>query len=243
MATRGARGARQAREQLIRALVERFAPGEKLPAEAVLADGLGVSRNTLREALQELQVRGMVRRIWGVGTFMSERTNAIRYTLSDLVPIQALIEANGRRCTAEHEMRGSVSGPTSARQALGCEKNEEFWHARRRYFADGIPVVMIDEYMRQRIGGTVTDPAGVGMDQIEYFEGLGHPLSSSEMILEPYAATAEMAADLDIEVGTLVMHTSVTTMTDSGESAVFSVGTMRTDVLSLRVIRTPPIGR
>lgn len=243
MATRGARGARQAREQLIRALVERFAPGEKLPAEATLAGNLGVSRNTLREALQELQVRGAVRRIWGVGTFMSEPTNAIRYTLSDLVSIQALIEANGRRCTAEHDLLGAVSAPTPAHQALGCRKEEKCWHTRRRYFADGIPVVMIDEYMRQRIDDIEIDPAGIGMDQIEYFELLGHPLSSAEMILEPYAATEAMAADLDIESGTLVMHTSLTAVTDSGIPVVYSVGTMRSDVLSLRVVRTPPLRR
>ncbi|MDO5493763.1 MAG: FCD domain-containing protein [Nesterenkonia sp.] len=50
-----------------------FAPGDRLPAERQLAEDLGVSRSTLREALAELQSAGylMVRRGRYGGTFVT----------------------------------------------------------------------------------------------------------------------------------------------------------------------------
>ena len=48
-----------------------FAPGDQLPAEVELAEQLGVSRSTLREALMRLEQDGIISRKHGLGTFVS----------------------------------------------------------------------------------------------------------------------------------------------------------------------------
>ena len=50
---------------------QRFLPGDKLPNELELAEELGVSRTTLREALRILSTRGLVEAHRGVGTFVT----------------------------------------------------------------------------------------------------------------------------------------------------------------------------
>src|SRR2546429_7321483 len=45
--------------------------GSRLPSEPALAIELGVSRATLREALRALESEGLIRRMWGSGTFVT----------------------------------------------------------------------------------------------------------------------------------------------------------------------------
>lgn len=59
-------------------VVERqYTPGEKLPNELALAQKLGVSRGTLREAIQAMVTQGVLEVRRGKGTFVSERVEEI----------------------------------------------------------------------------------------------------------------------------------------------------------------------
>src|SRR5947208_1281685 len=45
--------------------------GSRLPSEPALATEFGVSRATLRDALRALESEGLIRRMWGSGTFVT----------------------------------------------------------------------------------------------------------------------------------------------------------------------------
>ena len=53
------------------AILQQSGDGMRLPSERVLAERLGVARETLRRALQELQVDGLLQRRQGAGTFVA----------------------------------------------------------------------------------------------------------------------------------------------------------------------------
>ena len=71
---------RQTAELLYNQIVveKKMVPGEKLPNELELAQQLNVSRATLREALRDLTVQGVLEVHRGRGTFVSEKVNAIQ---------------------------------------------------------------------------------------------------------------------------------------------------------------------
>jgi GntR family transcriptional regulator len=59
----------------------RLALGDRLPSEPDLALSYGISRPTLREVLRSLEADGLVRRIHGVGTFVSRNEPLVRTAL------------------------------------------------------------------------------------------------------------------------------------------------------------------
>jgi GntR family transcriptional regulator len=65
-----------------------YLPGQQLPSEADLADQLGISRPTLREALHKLEQDGIVVRKHGVGTFVSRHTLVLESGLEVLESLE-----------------------------------------------------------------------------------------------------------------------------------------------------------
>lgn len=82
---------------------KKFTPGEKLPNELELAQELGVSRATLREAIQALTAQGVLEVRRGRGTFVSQRVaeiddfgfsalDQVKGQLRDLFELRAVFE-------------------------------------------------------------------------------------------------------------------------------------------------------
>jgi DNA-binding FadR family transcriptional regulator len=115
-----------------------LAPGDRLPAEANLAAGFGVSRSTIREALRALNSEGMIRTARGVsgGSFVTEiaakatseflrarlgilsRQQAI--TTVELLETRALLEVAAAALAAERRTDGHLD---ELREALGLERD------------------------------------------------------------------------------------------------------------------------
>ena len=63
----------QVYEDLINMIVEEdYKPGDRFPSESALCERFSVSRNTLRAALNKLQVLGLAETMKGGGTYLKE---------------------------------------------------------------------------------------------------------------------------------------------------------------------------
>jgi GntR family transcriptional regulator len=87
-----------------------LAPGDRLPAEPILAEAYGINRLTVREAIGGLVRLGLVRRVHGVGSFVADRPARHRVTTLDL-DLSDVLRADG--VTVRHEVLGiAAEGPT-----------------------------------------------------------------------------------------------------------------------------------
>ena len=127
---------------------KKFFPGEKLPNEVDLAQELGVSRATLREAIQSLAVQGVLEVRRGRGTFVSQGVEEIddfgfsaldqvRGRLRDLFEIRAIFEPRAaalacQRATAEELADILTQGE---RAAAAIRAGEDRTQADREFHA------------------------------------------------------------------------------------------------------------
>ena len=59
-------------KQIERLILKKLQPGDKLPSERELAESLGVSRSSIRDAIRSLELMGMVEPRQGAGTIVCE---------------------------------------------------------------------------------------------------------------------------------------------------------------------------
>jgi GntR family transcriptional regulator len=76
-------------------LIAETNPGEKLLTEPALAQQLGVSRATLREAMRTFETQGLIRRRQGSGTFVIHPPHVLDSGLEVLESIESLAKRNG----------------------------------------------------------------------------------------------------------------------------------------------------
>jgi DNA-binding GntR family transcriptional regulator len=119
-------------------------PGDRLDSELQLADRLGLSRPTVRQAIQHLVNKGLIVRRRGVGTQVvrGEIRRAVELTsLHD-----DLVRAGQQPSTSVLEL-ATVACPTEVATALGLPVGAEVQHLRRLRFADGEPLAVMENWL------------------------------------------------------------------------------------------------
>lgn len=129
-------------------LHDRLSEGqEKLPPETELAKSLGVSRVTLRRALDELERDGLVIRVQGKGTFANPEAAAIKTSLTPGEEFTRLIASSGYEPSMEVVSVTKAPCDERLKAELGLSVGERVYSIEKIYCADGRPaIVSIDRF-------------------------------------------------------------------------------------------------
>lgn len=133
--------------QILDILIERisggmYPPHSQLPPENNLAVEFGVSRATIRSAIDILASRGLVMRRQGIGTFVTPLVR-IRNPLNQFIALPELIASCGLT-PGFRQVSASLSeaGPSLAR-SLQVEPDSQVLFVRKVFTADGSPAVYV----------------------------------------------------------------------------------------------------
>lgn len=126
------------------ALRERLAPGrarpgDRLPPEKELAVALGVSRGTLRLALERLESNGEIIRRQGSGTFVGRVALGAAFSegLEKLESYTSLAQREGKRLSVRKLQLEQARTPGYVAEALGIRRGARAPLIQRTLLADG----------------------------------------------------------------------------------------------------------
>ncbi|MEU8244940.1 GntR family transcriptional regulator [Nonomuraea sp. NPDC048916] len=129
----------------LRALVtERLSPHDRLPTERALSDEFALSRLTVRRVLDQLELEGLVYRVQGSGTFVSEPRTAKPV---ELTSFSEDMRSRGLRPGARSVSSERVQAGAEIGQALRISPSAEVLRIRRVRTADDEPICLEDCYL------------------------------------------------------------------------------------------------
>lgn len=119
----------------------------KLPSEQELSSLLGVSRNTIREALRSLENEGIVAPRHGVGTFIIRDSKNIKSNLAVLDSFTKIITSHGYKPGTESRSFDKRMVNENIASKLNIEPNSEILYIDRVRTADDKPVIYVEDYI------------------------------------------------------------------------------------------------
>jgi GntR family transcriptional regulator len=200
----------------------RLVEGQTIPSEHELADLYGVSRLTVRRALDELVRQHWLLRKQGVGTFVAApRVVSIapgKFSFTDEM------RAIGRKPTSRLLHNRIVAAEPGIAAHLKIEVGQPVIEIKRVRLADDIPILLENSYLSQ-----ARFPALEGEPSLEtgslykfLFDCYQVSITGMDQTLKPALLTAEQAAHLDAQPGSPSIISEIVAFEDHGESVEFS---------------------
>lgn len=124
--------------------------GDLIPSESDLQEAFGVSRATIRQALQELVADGLLIRKQGRGTLVA--TPKIAEALPRLVSFTEEMRMQDMVPSTREATVEIVDAPKRVAEALATRPGERFLRIERVRCANGEPIVLLVSYLPRALG-------------------------------------------------------------------------------------------
>jgi DNA-binding GntR family transcriptional regulator len=217
----------QVAEQIERAIQEgRLVAGDRIANEVTWADQLGVSRPTLRQAIQLLVDKGMLVRKRGVGTQVVRAP--VRRTV-ELTSLYDDLKRSGHTTTTDVLALSLVPAEEIPATHLAIAAGEPLWRLERVRHVDGKPLALMCNYVPDAVAdlGEV-DFSGTGL--YEQFRGRGIHLRVAHQTICARLADEREAALLDRDVGDALLTMERTSYDDGGRAVEYGHHLYRPDL-------------
>jgi GntR family transcriptional regulator len=194
----------QIREILREEITSKHLPlGTPFPTETELMQRFDVSRTTVRKAMDDLVLQGLVRRVQGQGTFIrarnEEREFAALCSLADMAP-------RSRPLTWEVIRAEHVEATPRVAEGLNIALGDPVTYIERLGFAEDIPQELGESWLPRDLGQRVVEgdlTLHLLVDLLE--ERCGVHLGDADCTIEAYEADGRLPQLLQVREGAALL--------------------------------------
>jgi GntR family transcriptional regulator len=223
----------QVAQELERAIESgELAPGSRLDNEIVLADRLGLSRPTVRRAIEYLVDRGFLVRKRGVGTQVVHPKVRRPVELTSLYDDLLTSGQNPRTTVASLR---TVPAPDAVAHALGVEEGSPVFALERLRYAQDEPLAVMRNHIP--LGLVELDPELLERTGLyRLMRSAGVRLHLASQTIGARAATAAEARLLHATKGEPLLTMQRTTYDDTGRAVEFGDHLYRASLYSFEIV-------
>jgi GntR family transcriptional regulator len=228
----------RAREELLRAIREDRFPDGRLPPEPQLAGLLGVSRTTIRAALQSLSADGLISRRRRHGTFVNRHLLRSSMRLNRLVAFATLVEQCGYASSTDPQETRVTQADIDQAAELEIPPGTEVLVAWRLLRAAGQPVITVTDVVplaRLSVPADAVGAADTTFDFLRVNAGATVDYATSEFV--PRAATTTEPKGLGLPPGTPFIELREMHFTREHERLALSVVCVDDRLVRLSMLR------
>jgi GntR family transcriptional regulator len=233
----------QVLDAMIRAIRLGSFPGGRLPPEDQLAELLGVSRTTVRRALQSLEQIGLIERRPGRGTRLREHATPDLLALHGLVPFPTLLRELGHEVTSKVSWRRVEAVDADLAARLDRSVPGAGYDVNVVLLADGQPAVaMLERFPADVLSRPPSDEdlqAGSILFVSErcFRDKIDHAVASIEPCVSGSGADTDRDVGLELPAGRPYLALHETFYSSEEEALAISQVSINPDFVSFSVFR------
>ena len=174
-----------------------FETNSKLPSESQLMEEYGVSRDTIRKALNLLEQNGYIEKSKGKGSFVLDM-NKFNFPVSGIKSFKEIEKNLGKKCETIVEELTLKNPSDNLMKKLEISPNEYVWSIIRTRNIDGEKIILDKDYLNANFVPRLTEE--ICKDSLyNYIEGeLGLKIAYAEKEITVQTATEEDKRLLDL---------------------------------------------
>ncbi|MEW6718314.1 MAG: GntR family transcriptional regulator [Chloroflexota bacterium] len=212
--------------------------GQRLPSEPNLAESLGVSRATLREAMRTFETQGLIHRRHGVGTFVVHPNPVIESGLEVLESIETITKRLGFSVSMGDLEVTNAEATEDELLKLGLEPGTRILRISRVILKEGCPVAYLVDTLPEKTLSPEEFANGFSGSVLDLLLQRGDlQLSRSRCDVSAVAANAVLARALHVQPGVALLRFESLLYTVDGQAVDYSFSYFLPGYFRFHVVR------
>ena len=215
-----------------------YRPGASLPGEQRLAEHYGVSRVTIRRALDALASDGLIERRAGSGTTVcapQSEPNGVSVDFATLIP--QLVDM-GRQTTARLLSFSYGEPPAPVAEAMNLPSGARVQTAVRVRLMDGSPFSHLTTYVPEEIAANYTEADLATTPLFRLLERSGVQVADAHQTVTATLASPDVAEALGVSVGSALLSLRRVVKDSGGRGVEYLSALYRPDLFRLEMSMT-----